>query len=184
MKKLLITIALLISIAGTSAYFYFKGKRYEVVITQEQIDSSLAQRFPTTKTHLVILRVNYSDPQVSLLENENRVRIGMNAKLDLKLPKQEREFGGGVTITSVIRYHPEKQEFFLDNATIERLDIQGVPDEWSERVTTFANETAIEIVEKQPVYKLKAIDAKTTLARLLLKDFEVRDQAIHITLGI
>ncbi len=53
-----------------------------------------------------------------------------------------------------------------------------------DKVTEVASKAAKEFIETKPVYKLQAKDAKTAAAKLLLKGFEVRDQAIYITLGI
>ena len=108
----------------------------------------------------------------------------MDATLNLSINEEGKELGGGATVTSKIRYDSETQEFFLDDAEFERLEIQGVPDKWLQQVTKVASELARDHVEKHPVYRLEAKDAKTAAAKLLLKDFEVRDQAIHITLGL
>lgn len=80
--------------------------------------------------------------------------------------------------------HAETQEFFLDDADVVRLDIQGIPQQWEEKVTAVASKAARELHATKPVYTLEAKDAKTAAAKMLLKGFEVRDQEIHVTLGI
>ena len=184
MKKSLSITAIIIVVALLGTFVYFKGKRYQVIIPQEKIDLKLSERFPATKNYLIIFNITYSNPQVTLLEDEDRVQVGLDATLNIRLNNEPKELGGGVTLTSGIRYDSDAQEFFLDDAIFDRLDIQGIPEKWLEKVAEVASEAAKEFVQSKPVYRLEAKDAKTAAAKLLLKDFEVREQAIHVTLGL
>ena len=67
------------------AFLYFKGKRYEVVITQDQIDAGISERFPATKEYLLIFSITYSNPQVTLLEDEDRIQVGLDATLNIRI---------------------------------------------------------------------------------------------------
>ena len=184
MKRAIIILLIVLIVVLGGTFFYFKSKRYEVAITQEQIDAGLSERFPARKQYLLIFSITYSNPRVTLLENKNRIQVGLDATLNIRINGEKKEIGGGATLTSAIRYDSETQEFFLDDAEFDRLEIQGIPDKWLDRVTEFASKAAQEFIETKPVYKLEAKDAKTTAAKLLLKGFEVRDQTIYVTLGI
>ena len=184
MKKALTIAAIVLVLAFAGAFIYLKGKRYEIVIPQEKIDASLAKRFPASKSYLLIFTITYSNPQVTLLPGENRVQVGLDATLDLRLTDESKNLGGGATVTAGVRYDNENQEFYLDKAHFDRLEIQGVPEELLEKVTEYASKTAREFIETKPIYRLEAKDAKTTAVKMLLKDFEVREQAIYVTLGI
>jgi hypothetical protein len=182
-NKIAITLVTLsVLLAGT--FFYFNGKRYVVVISQEQIDSTLANRFPVSKKHLLIFNITYSNPQVTLLEDHDRIQVGLDATLNIRLNKEPKELGGGCTITSGIRYDSETQEFFLDDAKFDRLEIQGIPDAYLDQVTQFASEAAREFLTSKAIYRLKAGDTKTSTAKLLLKDVQVRGKSVHVTLGL
>lgn len=182
MKMLLASLGLLLVLGGV--FFYIMGNRYVVVITQEQIDEALSERFPLTKRHYMIFNITYSNPEVRLLEEVNRIQVGLDAGLNLLVNGEMTELSGGATVTFGIRYAPEAQVFFLDDAVFTRLDIPGVPERILDQVKAFASIAAQEVLETVPVYRLEAKDVKTTAAKLLLKDFEVRDQAIHVTLGL
>lgn len=184
MKKTLTIAAIVFAVVLVGAFVYFKGKRYKIVITQEEIDSALAEKFPASKDYLLVFRITYSNPQVTLLEEEDRVQVGLDATLNIRLKEEPKNLGGGATVTSGIRYDSEKQEFYLDDTEFDRLEIQGIPEEWLETVTEVASKAAREFVETMPIYRLEAKDAKTAAAKMLLKDFEVREQEIHVTLGI
>jgi hypothetical protein len=184
MKKALSIAAIVIVVALVGTFVYFKGKRYQVVIPQEKIDSTLSEKFPATKNYLIIFSITYSNPQVMLLEDEDRVQVALDAKLNMRLNDEAKELAGGATVTSGVRYDSETQEFFLDDTVFDRLEIQGVPEKWLERVTKVASEAAREFIQSKPIYRLEAKDAKTAAAKLLLKDFEIREQAIHVSLGL
>jgi len=184
MKKSIRIIATVMLVAAIGAFVYFKGKRYEVIITQEQIDTTLAERFPVSKNHLLVFNITYTNPQITLLEDEDRIQINMDAELNFRATGEPKPLGGGVTVTTGIRYENKSQEFFLNDTEFIRLDIQGVPERWLEKVTEVASIAAKEYLETKPIYRIKAKDAKTAAAKMLLKDVEVRQQAIHISLGI
>tara|TARA_R110002094_G_scaffold118840_1_gene114065 strand:- start:283 stop:837 length:555 start_codon:yes stop_codon:yes gene_type:complete len=184
MKKALSIAAIVIAVALVGGFVYFKGKRYEVVIPQAKIDSMLAEKFPATKEYFLIFSLTYTNPQVTLLEEADRVQVGLDVNLNIRLNKELKSLGGGATVTSGLRYDNEAQEFYLDDAVFDRLEIQGVPQKWLEKVTEVASKAAKEFVESSPVYRLEAIDTKTAAVKLLLKDVEVREQAIHVTLGL
>lgn len=184
MKKTLTIAAIIIAVALAGAFIYVKGKRYEIVIPQAKIDSSLSETFPATKKYLIIFDITYSNPQVTFLEDEDRVQVGLDATLNIRLNDEPKKLGGGATVTSGIRYDSDTQEFFLDDAVFDRLEIQGIPEKWLKKVTEVASEAAKKFVQTKPVYRLEAKDAKTAAAKLLLKDFEVREQAIYVTLGL
>lgn len=184
MKSKCILIAVIFAVLLGGAYFVLKGKRYEVVITQEQIDAGLTSRFPASKRYLSLFSITYSNPKVILLEQADRVQVGMDVTLNIRVNDDPKPLGGGATLTSGIRYDSEAQVFYLDDVVFDRLEVAGVPDKWLQLVTEFAAEVAEDFVESQPVYRLQAKDAKTAAAKMLLKGFEVREQAVHVTLGI
>ena len=184
MKSKCIIIAVVLAVVLGATFFHFKGRRYEVVITQDQIDQALTRRFPDSREYLRVFSITYSNPQVRLLDGADRVEVGMDVTLNIRINNEPNELGGGATVTSGIRYEPEAQEFYLDDVEFYRLEVQGLPQKWLTPVTAFAAKVAGDFIESQPIYRLQAKDAKTAAAKMLLKGFEVRDQAVHVTLGI
>lgn len=184
MKKKIIILGIVAAALLGGVFLFFVGKRYDIAVTQDQIDSALTKNFPVTKNYFMIFGITYSNPQVTLLDKDDRIQVGLDATLNIRINGESKELGGGVTVSSGIRYEPTTWEFFLDDAEIERFEIQGVPEEWLDRITTFASTAAKDFVETKPVYRLEAKDVKTATAKLLLKGFEVRDQVVYVTLGI
>lgn len=126
-------VGMLLLAGGT--YAYLRGKRYHIEITQSQIDAGLTKIFPKSKGFLVFLSITYSNPEVTLLEENDRIRVGMDVTVSIRIDGEEKQLGGSCTATSGIAYDPETQALYLSDAKIEKLVIQGIPTEHIEKVT-------------------------------------------------
>ncbi|MCH7226698.1 DUF1439 domain-containing protein [Haloferula sp. A504] len=184
MKRALVIGLTLLGLLLCGGVLYFKGKRYEVTITQNQIDAALAERFPASKTYLFVFTLDFTNPEVTLLADEDRIRVGLDVMLNLRLEDEPRNLQGGATLTTALRYDPSRQEFFLDDARFERLEIEGIPAKWEAQVNEAASVAAREFLESRPVYRLEARNAKTAAAKLLLKGLDVVEQEVRVTLGL
>ena len=179
---LYVALGLIVAIAGT--VIYLRGRRYVVTITQAQIDQTLQAKFPVTKKHLLLFNVTYSNPRVRLLPGTNRIEVGMDAVLNMRIFNESKQLGGSAVLTTGLAYRNETKQFFLSDPKIDKLSIQGIPEQYLAKVTEFASKAAGEHLEEIPVYTLKAKDIKTTAAKLLLKDLQVKGSEIHATLGL
>lgn len=182
MKRIII-IACVLLLAGGGAYWLLRGK-YNVVITQQQIDEALAGKFPVSQKHLFIFEVTYSNPRVTLLPESDRVEIGLDAELAIKLPKEPLRFQGSTAITSSIGYRDDTKQFYLANPEIHKLTLPGVPQQYLDKATQAATELARLCFKQIPVYTLKGTDTGTNAAKLLLRKVQVKSSEIHITLGL
>ena len=182
-RKIILLVCILVAVL-VGVLLYLKGKRYDVTITQKQIDDALQAKFPVSKSHLVIFEVTYSNPRVTLLPGTNRIEVGMDAVLNIKLRDEPKRLGGTATATTGISYRSETHEFFLSDPEITKLAVQGIPQAYVDKVTRFASSAAREYLQKFPIYALKATDAKTTAAKLLLKDVQVKSNEVHAILGL
>ena len=184
MKRTTILIVGLLVVALIAGMFGFRGKRYEVTITQNQIDEVLQKKFPVTKSHLMVFSITYSNPSLTLLPESHRVEVGLDAELNIMLPKETKKCSGTILVTTTLTYHDDSKQFFLSNPDINKLTIQGIPQNHIDKITRFASIAAREKLQEIPVYTLTAVDAKQTAAKLLLKDVQVRNNELHATLGL
>jgi hypothetical protein len=184
MKRTLIIAVCALALLLAGAFWYFRDKQYHVVITQKQIDDALQAKFPVSKTHLALFHLTYSNPQVTLLPDSDRIEIGLDAQLSIKLREESKPFGGRALMTTGLEYRHEAKQFFLANPEIKKLTLQGVPQQYLDKATVLSSNFVSEYLQRFPVYTLKATDIKTTAARLLLKDVQVRSNEVHVTLGL
>lgn len=184
MKRLIIIVAVcILLLAGGGTYWLLRSK-YNVVITQQQIDEALAKQFPISKKHLYLFEVTYSNPRAILLPESDRVQIGLDAELAIKLPSDSLKFHGSTTITSSIGYRDDKKQFYLTNAEINNLTLPGVPQNYMDKATQAATELARLCFKEIPVYTFRGTDSKMMAAKLLLRKVEVKKSEIRITLGL
>src|SRR4051794_38162766 len=104
MRRALVVLTALLVVALPGTLLYFHGRRYKIVITQAQVDAALQSKFPVTKSHLLIFRVTYSNPRLTLLPKTNRIEIGMDAELNLKMEGEPRTLGGSAVVTAGLLY--------------------------------------------------------------------------------
>ncbi len=184
MKRSIIFTASALVLVLTGTLLYFHGRRYDVIITQNEIDEALRARFPISKNHLRIFQITYSNPHVTLLPESNRIEVGLDAGLDIKLRDQPKRLGGTAVVTTGLSYRSETHKFFLSDPEINKLTLQGIPQEHLDKVTRLASNAAREYLQRFPIYTLKAKDVKTTAVKLLLKDVQVKSNEVHATLGL
>jgi hypothetical protein len=177
-------IALLaLALVAIGSFYYFKGKEYHVIVSQAQIDAALKEKFPISKTHLVIIQLTYSNPRLKLLPDSNRIEVGLDANVNIKMVGEAKPLSGSVLVTSGLTYNNETKQFFLSEPEIKQIAIQGVPQQYVDKVTDFASRLAREYLQEFPVYTLKATDTKKTAAKLLLKKIEIKNSEVDATLG-
>src|SRR6266404_2787778 len=129
--------AFVLGLAGILLYFH--GRRYDVIITQSQIDEALRTRFPVSMKYLLIFQITYSNPHVTLLPESNRIEVGLDADLDIKLRDQPKRLGGTAVVTTGVTFQSETHQFYLSDPEIKKLALQGIPQEHLDKVTQLAS---------------------------------------------
>tara|TARA_R100000027_G_scaffold391_3_gene486 strand:- start:798 stop:1352 length:555 start_codon:yes stop_codon:yes gene_type:complete len=182
-KKLTIALVLLI-VLGLAAFIFLKTKGITVSITQPMIDKALVGAFPKSDRYLKIVKVTYSNPSVKLLESTDRIEIGMDAELGLGGGLLDKTYKGSVTISSGLRYDAETLQFFLNEPTVDKIDIPEVPSNLSSQVVDAVTQASHQFLQSVPVYKLNTEDFKIALAAAVLKNIKIQNQSIQVTLGL
>ena len=75
--------------------------------------------------------------------------------------------GGELDISGGVRYDEIDGQFFLTDPAIENLNIQGIPDKYSERANKVLTKALAEYYADRPIYTLRETDAKQAVAKLL-----------------
>jgi len=186
MKKnpvLLFVLLLLLGI-GAGALYYFSTTRYKVTITQEQIDKTLRAKFPFSKTVLGLVHIQFANPVVTLLPASDRIQVSVEANLAPSTQEGAKTRIGTLVATTGIRYNAETRQFFLSNIEIQNFTLIGVSQNIMEKAKPLIAQGSKAYLETHPVYTIVDKNAGTKLARMLLKDIQVTNQEIHITLGL
>jgi hypothetical protein len=179
-------LALLI-IAGAAAvlgYLYFQKDGVPISISESQINAAVAKSFPVSQTFLQVIDLAYSNPRVTLRPGSERVQLEMDAKLSIKLLPGAKNLTGTTIIDSGIRYQADTRQFFLADPTVRKLEIDGMPRDYVDRVTQVAVELTRSRLEKEPIYTVEGPEAAMLATNLLVKDVRVRDGFVQVVLGL
>ena len=162
---LILALAILITLAGCNS------GEMEVTMTRDELQTRVAPRFPLTKNWLVV-NIVLRDPEIFLPEGTNQ--IGINILVDVNVPLL-KTISGHLKATAVPRYDAESKSFYLDQATVERLDLPGLMPELQDKARSAVETMARQELGKRPIYELKGRNLKEITAAASLKDVQVRD---------
>ena len=183
MSKLLAAITA-VTVFAVIAYFYFSGKEFVIRVPESKIQEKLQEKLPLTKTYLFVVQVTLDNPRVQLVNGTKRVSAGLDVIFNITLNKNPKPMGGTVDVSGGILYSAENGQFFLKNPVIEKLEVQGIPQIYTDKVNKALTKALADYYEKHPIYTLSATDAKQAAARMVLKNVIIENQELVVILGI
>jgi hypothetical protein len=178
----LLVILVLVAAAGAGLY-YVHGKRYVYRFTEPELQATLSERMPISKTFLYIFQVTLDEAKVVLIEGSNRVNVGINVKLGITIENNPLPLSGLIEASGGVRYEPGAGELYLTDPRVESLQMFGVPERHLPALTSALTLALQEYYATRPIYRLDA-SAQGTAARLLLKSVQVENRELVVKLGI
>ena len=162
---LILLLVILATIVGCNS------NEVAINVTRDEIQARVAPRFPITKNWLVV-NIVLREPEIFLPEGANQ--IGINMLVDVNVPLI-KTISGKLKATAVPRYDAEAKSFYLDQATVERLDLPGLMPELQDKARSAVESMARQELTKHPIYELKGRNLKEITAAYSLKEVQVRD---------
>ena len=184
MRKNLMLLGVVLAVAGVGTFLYVDGREYEFRFTEPQLQEKLAERLPIRKTYLFIFDVVLDNPRLSLINGTDRVNAGLDATLNVNINNMPLSLGGELDVSGGVRYDEIDGRFYLTDPVIENLNIQGIPDKYTERANKVLTKAVAEYYVDRPIYTLRESDAKHAVAKLLLRDVIIQNRELVVTLGI
>ena len=183
MSKTMTISIIVIIVLAVSIYFYFSGREYTIKITEAQLQEKLGEKLPLTKKYFFIFEVTLESPRVSLKDGEDKIHVGLDIILNIKIGK-EKPLGGVIDVSGGVRYEAEKGQFFITDPVVENLKIQGIPEKYTDKVNKVLSKTLAGYCEAHPIYTLKTADMKQAAAKLILKNVYIHNNKLVIKLGV
>ena len=187
-RKFLAMIVAVLVIAAGFLVWRFWGERYQLVLSEEQLIAKLNEKFPFEKTYFFVIALRLSNPKLALENGSNRIAFGCdveaNVKLDTSAEKIPGPLRGTARLSGRLRYDPSDGTFYLDQPEVENFDVAGIPEKWRPKVNEAASKAVVEFLSRAPLYKLRPTDFKQAAARLILRDVDVADKKLVITMGV
>lgn len=184
MNKIFLYIGGGVALVLLALYFYFNDREYVVTIPEKTIKEKLSEKLPLSKTYLFIFDVSLDNPRVNLESGKNRIGVGLDLLLNIRVNGNEKPLGGSVDVSGTLKYISEEGAFYLNEPIIENLSIDGLSDKYKSKASTVIEKALTNFYSSRPIYTLKSTDVKQATAKLVLKRLEVKNKTILVTLGI
>ena len=172
---------LALTVLGGCALFLAQryGDDLAIELTEQDLQTRLAARFPIQNCSLIIVCIDVTSPQLKLLEGSDR--IALTAELVATLA--QRRYPGTLGFSGKVRYVAADGNFFLDDIDIDRLDLAGVPPKYTELLRSTGPTALRSVLSTRPIYTLKGDTAKERLTRLAVGDIRVVNGKLRISMA-
>ena len=182
MKKLLILLLLVLLGLGLSAVFYLKTTGHTIVLTEEDLRGTLARQLPMTNRYMGVTEVTLDNQRLELKEGSDRIDVTFGVSFSfVGIPLS---LSGDADVSGGLRYEPETHQIFVTDPEVEELRVGNIPEQYAEPVNLALGEALAQYYQRQPLYTLKDSVLKEATARALLRDVEVQDGEVVLTLGL
>ena len=128
-----------------------------------------------------LIKVRLHHPQVILTENSNR--IGLRLQLDATAA-QQFSVSGLAGVDGVLRFVGRTGEFYLDDASVEELQVNGIPSLYLEQIQQAADGVVRDLLQDRPVYVLGQMGESTRIMGSKIKSVTVHDGKLVIELAL
>jgi hypothetical protein len=118
---------------------------HSVEVSRAQIEAALARRFPLRAPASELLMVQVGVPRLDLLPDANRLRL--TSAFDVSERITRRAMHGDIALSFALRYEPADATLRLADVQVERVDVQGVPQDWrrpAEAIAAYMGEHLLE----------------------------------------
>lgn len=172
MKKLAIAFVI-----AASTLISCKQFQKEILISKEQIQSSLNEEFPYEK-NAVLTKLTLNHAAVYFKDE----KIGI--KIDYFSSLLGENIKGIVDLKGKIRYNKENAAFYLHDLEIVNASMNESNFSGKDKLGAIILEIVNNYLDDYPVYQLDQENFKENLAKFALKSVSVKDENIAVTLGL
>jgi len=177
-RRILISLLALAVLGGCAVFLAQQyGDKLAIELTEQDLQTRLATRFPIQNCALVIVCIDITSPKLKLVENSDRIALSA----DIAATVLQRRYAGVLAFSGKVRYVAQEGEFFLDDIEIHRLDLEGVPANYTEMLRSRGPAVLRSVLATKPIYTLKADNAQQRLARLAVRDVRVVNGKLRVS---
>lgn len=153
---------------------------YVVELGQAQLQRKVEALFPIRHED-ALYRIALDQPQVMLREGSDRIGLRLNVAGTLM---QQLSLSGRTTMDGRLRFEPKTGEFYLEDAALAELSVDGVPPEYVGELRQVAEQAARELLSRQPIYVLGQSGESKKLMGSEIKAVSVRNGKLVIELAM
>jgi hypothetical protein len=129
-----------------------------VEISREELLSKLSQQFPMRNTVLDLFDVTCATPRLTLQPEANRVLADVDLAAQDKI--FSRNYQGSLWLSFGLRFEPRDQTIRLQNVTIDKVNIKGLPGNYERYLTKFGSWLSEERLQNYVVHRFTPEDLR------------------------
>ena len=115
---------------------------------------------------------------------EARDRVGERGLVEAVADRDPELLSGTLAVSTGIRYDSSSGALFLDDVSIEQLDVEQLPGRFNDQVVRLSSGVIGRALQDRPVYELDESSTGGSIASAILQDIVVEDGTLQITVGI
>ena len=177
-RRIIISLLAMTALGGCSLLLFQRyGDDLAIELTEQELQTRLAARFPIQNCSLVIVCIDITSPQLKLVEDSDRISLSA----DIAATVVQRRYVGALAFSGKVRCVAQEGEFFLDDIEIQRLNLDGVPANYTEMLRSRGPAVLRGVLATKPIYTLKADNAQQRLTRLAVRDVRVVNGKLRVS---
>ena len=151
-----------------------------MTVSAAEMTRQAAPHFPQRRCLLGLVCLTLTDPVVRLVNGDARIHVAVAAAPDAGGQPLSK---GRIEAAGVPRYDPTQGAFFVDEASVLRVDFPDLAPREAAMVAELSRGLLIEYFRRTPVWVLDESDPKQALARLALRDVAVKGGLLQFAIG-
>ncbi len=154
-----------------------------ITIDQSKVQERVSQEFPQEHDIKGMATLTMKNPQVDLALGDNR--IGLITDLELSRKNIPIAIKGNAKTSGTVRYEKKNGTFYMTDVKIENVELplKLMTQEQKQTIIDHTNALIAGTLKDIPIHTLQTASSKEA-ANALLKNIEVKDNAIKIVLGL
>ncbi len=172
---LIIAVAVTFFLAGCATV---AGPR-QVAVPVEQLQKSLAQKFPISQRYLDLVNVKVGNPRLQLLANTNRVTTALDATVSPVIAA--RQMTGTFTLSGIPVVDVARNAVILREPRMEKLTLDGVDEALTLQLAKIGDALAQKILADVPIYQFDPGQLKLSGVQYLPTVIATTPQALVVT---
>jgi hypothetical protein len=175
--KLLPMLLLMLCLAAAAPA---AAERRTYTVGAAELTRQAAARFPQRRCLLNLACVTLADPQVRLRNGDPRLILSARAMADVGAQSLGE---GTIELAGKPRYDPAQGAFFMDAPEVVRVEFPGLPQAYVAPAIELTRGLLIDYLRQTPVWVLDEKDSQQALAKLVLREVEVRGGVLRLVVG-
>jgi len=149
-----------------------------VTLNRTDLQRRIDRLFPIHREN-ELLSVRLYHPQEVMTEHSDR--IGLRLQIDATAAAQF-SVAGRARVDGVLRFANDSGEFYLDDASVEELEIDGVPSLYVDQIQQLADGVVRDLLQDRPIYTLGQQGEPKRLMGSEIKSVTVHDGKLIVEL--